>query len=94
MCFDVIDHVCLLSERSATNLASIWFLAGMDPQVLLEIELLALDEEATDGAVFVIRPMVIHVLVEVFQVSELCLALDAVRGPVVALAIVLVVGVL
>ena len=54
MCCDVLDHVCLLPERSATDLASKWFLASVDLQVLLKIEPLAVDEEATDGAAFVI----------------------------------------
>lgn len=89
---DVLDHVGLLPEGPAANLAGERLLPSVNLQMLLEVEPLAVDQEATDRTAFVIRPVVVHVLVEALQVPERDFALDAVQRPVVVLDVVLVVG--
>jgi len=63
----VLHHVRLLSEGSAAHLTHEGLLPGVDLEVLLEVEPLGVDKKATDGAAFVIRPVIIHVYVEVVQ---------------------------
>ncbi len=60
--------------------------------MLLEVEPLAVDEEAADRAALVVGPVVVHVDVEVVEVPDEDVALDAVERPVVAVDLVLVLG--
>ena len=89
---DVLDHVGLLPERPGADLAHEGLLARVDLEVLLEVEPLAVDEEPAHGAALVVAPVVVHVLVEVFQGVQGHVALDAGDGPVVVLDLVLVLG--
>ena len=67
-------------------------LADVDLEVLLEVEALAVDEEAQDGTALVVAPVVVHVLVEVLLGVEGEAAPDAVHRPVVVLNLVPVLG--
>ena len=49
-------HVRLLSEGSVADLADEGLLAGVDLEVLLKVEALGVDEEATNWTALVIRP--------------------------------------
>ena len=70
MCRDVLDHVRLLPERPPADGANERLLARVDLQMLLEVEPLRVDEESADGAALVLRPVVVHVQVEVVQVAD------------------------
>ena len=61
---DVLDHVRLLPEGPGADLADEGLLAGVDLEVLLEVEALAVDEEAAHRAALVAAPVVVHVLKE------------------------------
>ena len=86
----MLNHVCLLPEGPVADGANERLFAGVDLQVLLEVETLRVDEEATDGTTLVLRPVVVHVEVEVIQVAEQHVALDAVQGPNLFLDLVFV----
>ena len=58
--------------------------------MLLEVETLGVDEEATDGAALVLGPVVVHVKVEVVEIAKEHVALDAVQRPDVVLDLTLV----
>jgi len=87
---NVFHHMSFLSKGSGADLTDEGLLPCVDLEVLLEVEPLGVDEEAAHGAALVIRPMVIHVDVEVVKVGEDCGALDAVQRPQVVLDLVLV----
>lgn len=67
------------------------FLSGMDLQVLFKVKSLGINEKAADRATFVIRPVIIHVNVEVIEVAKVTGAFDAVQGPHVILDLIFVV---
>ena len=58
----MLDHVRLLPEGPGADLADEGLLAGVDLEVLLEVEPLAVDEEAAHRAALVAAPVVVHVL--------------------------------
>jgi len=86
----MFDHVCLLSKSSAADLTDEGFLSGVDLQVLLEVESFRIDKKTTDWTAFVVRPVIIHVDVEVVQARQDCVTLDTVHRPQVVLDLVLV----
>lgn len=53
--------------------------------MLLEVESLAIDQQATNWTTLVIRPMIIHVQVKVLQITQKCIAFDTVQWPNVIL---------
>ena len=61
---DVLDHVGFLPESPAADLAAEGLLPRVDLEVLLEVEALAVDEEAAHRAALVAAPVVVHVLRE------------------------------
>jgi hypothetical protein len=63
----MFDHVRLLSKSSAADLTHEGFLSRVDLQMLLEVESFRVDKKTTDWTALVIRPMIIHVNVEVVQ---------------------------
>jgi len=65
-------------------------LPRVDLEVLLEVESFGIDQEATDWTALVVRPMVIHVDVEVVKVCENCCALDAIYWPKVILYLIFI----
>lgn len=67
------------------------FLSGMDLQVLFKVKSLRINEKAADWATFVIRPVIIHVDVEVIEVAKVTRAFDAVEGPHVILDLIFIV---
>ena len=78
-------HVCLLTERSITNITNKWFFSGVDFKMLLKVEPFAVYQETTNRATLVFRPMIIHVKVEIFQVSSYYVTLDTLNRPMVIL---------
>ena len=86
----MLNHVRLLPEAPVADLARERLLAGVDLQVLLEVEPLGVDEQAADGAALVLGPVVVHVNVEVLQIAQEGVAFDAVQGPEVVLDLSLV----
>ena len=77
----VLDHVSLLPERPVADGADEGLFAGVDLEVLLEVEPLWVDQQAADGTALVLGPVVVHVEVEVLQIAEQHVALDAVQRP-------------
>ena len=57
----MLYHVCLLTEWTVANVTNKWLLSGVDFQMLLEIEPLAIDEKSANRTAFIFRPMVVHV---------------------------------
>lgn len=92
MCGHVFDHVGFLPETSVANVAGERLLPSVDLQVLLEVEPLGVDQEAANGAALVIRPMVVHVQVEVVEVAQKAVALDAVQRPKVVFDLAFIIG--
>ena len=91
MCGDVFDHMSFLSKTPVTNVASEGFFARVNLQMLLEIEPFGIDEESANGATLVIRPVIIHVQIEVIKVVQLNVALDAINRPHIVLDLVLII---
>ena len=89
---DMFDHVCFLSEGSVTYIASEGLLSRVDFQVLLKIEAFWVDQETTDRTTLVIRPMVIHVKVEVVQIAQETVAFNAIYRPDFVLDLILIIG--
>ena len=56
----MLDHVRLLPEGPRADLADEGLLAGVDLEVLLEVEALAVDEEAAHRAALVAAPVLVH----------------------------------
>ena len=86
----VLHHVRLLPERPVADRADERLLARVNLQVLLEVEPLRVDEQAAHRATLVLGPVVVHVQVEVVQVAEEHVTLDAVQRPDVLLDLALV----
>lgn len=86
----MFDHMGLLSKSSVAHLTHEGLFAGVDFKMLLEIKSLRVDQQTTDRAALVVRPVIVHVDVEVVQTGEHGVALDAVYGPHVVLDLVLV----
>ena len=85
MCRHMLHHMCFLSEGTVANIAHKWFLSRVDFQMLFEVESLAIDQQTTNWTALIFRPMVVHVKVEVFQVTRDDVTLDALDGPLVVL---------
>ena len=81
----MFDHVGLLTEAPVADVALEGLLAGVDFEMLFEVEPLGVDEEAADWTAFVLRPVVVHVDVEVVQAGQDRVALDAVNRPIIVL---------
>ena len=60
----VLQEMGFLPEGSGADLADEGLLAGVDLEVLLEVEALAVDEESAHRAALVAAPVVVHVLKE------------------------------
>ena len=86
----MLDHVGLLSEGSVTDLTHEGLLSGVNFQMLLEVESLAVDEQSAHWTAFVVAPMVIHMRVKVVQIADQHVALDAIQRPKVVLNLSLV----
>jgi len=86
----VFDHVGLLSEGPVTDGADEGLLASVDLQMLLEVETLGVDEEATNWAALVLGPVVVHVKVEVVEITEKHVAFDTIQRPDFVLDLTLV----
>ena len=86
----VLHHVRLLPERPVADRADERLLARVNLQVLLEVEPLRVDEKAAHRATLVLGPVVVHVQVEVVQVAEEHVTLNAVQRPDVLLDLALV----
>lgn len=86
----VFNHVRLLPEGPGADLADEGLLPGVYLEVLLEVEPLRVDEQAAHRAALVVRPVVIHVNVEVVQIMQDNAALDTVDRPQVVLYLMLV----
>lgn len=92
MSCNMLYHVCLLAERSITNVTNKRFFSCVDLEMLLEVEPFAVNQETTYRATLVFRPMIIHVKVKVFQISCNKVALDTLDGPVIILDFYFIIG--
>lgn len=90
MCCDVLHHVGLLSESSAADLADKRLFACMNLQMLFKVEALRVDKQSADRTALVVRPMIVHMYVEIIQVGEYGVAFDAVQRPKVVLNLILI----
>lgn len=60
--------------------------------MLLEIEPFGIDQQSAHRATLVIRPMIIHMQIEIVQIAQKRIAFDAIQGPNVILDLVLIVS--
>ena len=56
MSCNMLYHVCLLAERSITNVTNKRLFSCVDLEMLLEVEPFRVDQQPTDWAAFIIRP--------------------------------------
>jgi len=86
----MLHHMRLLSKSSVTYLTHEWFFSRVDFQMLFEIESFRINQQSTYWAALVVRPVIIHVDIEIVQTVQSSVAFDAVQWPKVILDLILV----